>query len=71
MNKTFLRFSYCHKQELFNDMVVVYNEAKALKKLTTEHGMVSMPKKDLISGIDNILHWMSKYIDDNDKIEEL
>jgi hypothetical protein len=37
------------------DFEAILSEAQALKKLTEDHGMVSMPKAKLIEHIDNIL----------------
>ena len=63
----------CISQEMMNDLIVAYNEAKEVKKELVEltGKLRTLQTKSAIEKIDNVLHWLSKYVSDDDELGEL
>ena len=61
------------KQELKNDLIAAWNEAEELKtSLTTLSDSEIINVKDsLIQRADYILHWLGKYVYENDIIQPI
>ena len=56
--------------EMKNDLIAAYNDAKQLSHWLK----TSPPTMDddiLIELADNIIHWLSKYVNDEDEIQDL
>jgi len=56
--------------ETKNDLIASLNDAKQIKKMIYLNDL-NENRERLDYHIDNILHWLRKYVDDNDNIQEL
>lgn len=60
-------------KELKNDLVVSWNEAKQLRMHLTELSDKELVERRefLIERAENILHWLGKYVNEDDVLHEI